>query len=84
MGGPDVWEIISAVEDARGQSPSLPSPDIIDLVCSSTGASARHVHVALDYYGEHAEEIDEIVSDNRRMADALEASIARRDALLPT
>ncbi|MDR1189528.1 MAG: hypothetical protein LBK95_19100 [Bifidobacteriaceae bacterium] len=78
VGGIDVWEIIAAF---RG----LEEPDeqaAIREVAVGTGQPEAHVHIALDYYAHHREEIDEWIDENERAAAAAEQQWRARQAVL--
>jgi hypothetical protein len=69
VGGPDVWEV---VETFLAEKRNL-------------GATARYlnlpnglVRTAVDYYADHADEIDAWIQRNQLLADEAEASAARR------
>ncbi len=62
--GPDVWEVVAALEglDERGQAGMAVLADDLEL-------SVVAVRRAVRYYGQHHAEIDEEVAHNRRAAE---------------
>ncbi len=62
--GLDVWEIVDMVKSYNG--------DVQRLVADNH-LEPRHVQLALAYYEEHPEEIEEAVVDNRRSLDELKS-----------
>ncbi len=76
-GGPDVWEVI---ETLRGTG--LADEQAIAATAEWGDLAPAQVRVAVRYYGEFREEIDERIAHNRREADlALAASQRARAAL---
>ncbi|MHB1535687.1 MAG: hypothetical protein ACYC1D_13990 [Acidimicrobiales bacterium] len=69
VGGPDVWEVIAAVESARGAEPALGAADIVALVADTAGLVPQHVRAALDYWADYPDEIDEFVRQARAETD---------------
>lgn len=77
MGGPDVWEVVSAVRgsDQRGDAAIVAAARDLDL-------SVARVQTAVAYYGAHAEEIDAEIVENEIAADeALRAWRAQQQLL---
>lgn len=56
--GPDVWEVIKAVRDARAAEPELSPTEILELVRDNTGLDEASIRVAVDYYGAFPDEIE--------------------------
>jgi hypothetical protein len=75
--GPDVWEIVKAVRDARLSEPDLKATDLTELVVTNTGVTKAQLKIALAYYGSFADEIDEQVKDADRAESDLELSMSR-------
>lgn len=82
VGGPDVWEVVPAIRDARAAEPELTQAEVLELVTENTGTAPSSVRVALDYYGAYPEEVDSMVAANDRADDELEMSMRRTSALL--
>lgn len=74
IGGPDVWEVIRAVRSVRETEPGLDPEAVIELVSETSGVPMRQVRVALGYWAEYPEEIDEEI----RAANEAEAAAEER------
>lgn len=77
VGGPDVWEIVSAARSAPEKGEAL-----VRALADRLGISESKIRVAIRYYSEYPEEIDEWIAANDAEADRLEAAIARERELL--
>lgn len=77
VGGPDVWEVVSALRSApeRGEA-------VVAALAERLGLSDTKVRTAVRYYGEYPEEIDAWIAANDAEAERLEASLARERELL--
>jgi len=84
IGGPDVWEVISAIRSARSSEPTLTGVDLFDLVIAITGVTRRALDVAVSYYSDYPDEVDALIDDAEGVEQALEASMDRRNSLLGT
>ena len=82
IGGPDVWEVIRAVRSVRETEPNLEREAVIDLVAETSGVTARQIRVALGYWAEYPEEIDEEVQAANEAAAAAEERWRRENDLL--
>jgi uncharacterized protein (DUF433 family) len=58
----DVWQIVDAHRDIGS----------VERMAEGGSASARQIRLALDYYKQFPEEIDEAIAENRRPLDQLE------------
>ena len=58
IGGPDVWEVIRAIRDARATEPDLPDDEVLSLVERNTGVAISRIRIAIDYFGDFPDEID--------------------------
>lgn len=76
-GGPDVWEIVSALRDARGGEARR-----VRAVAEEFGLHERQVVLALDYAAAHSEEIEERIRVNDEAMDESERIAAERQRLL--
>jgi hypothetical protein len=77
-GGPDVWEVISAVRTSGAKDEKR----AIAAVGAEMTLSAAQVQLALEYYGSFPAEIDGQVAENERAAiEALDAWRARHRLL---
>jgi hypothetical protein len=77
IGGPDVWEVIGAVRSVpeRGEAR-------VPALAKRLGISENTVRVAIRYYSEYPEEIDDWIASNDEEADRLEAALAHERELL--
>jgi len=81
-GGPDVWEVIAAVVSAREADPELGPGDVLALVADNAGLPAPAVQVAVLYYGDYPDEIDQQVRDARDAQTSAEQALLRTSGLL--
>lgn len=58
VGGPDVWEVASAVRSARAAEPDLDADEVVALVADTSGMQERLVRAAVDYWAAYPDEID--------------------------
>jgi hypothetical protein len=82
QGGPDVWEVISALDAIRDEDPDLDGELLRAEVGTVTGLSVAHVTVALRYYAAYPDEIDERIANNRDVAEREEQLWAAQQTLL--
>jgi hypothetical protein len=82
VGGPDVWEVIAALQDVRAQDPALADDSLIAAVAEATGLSPRMTRVAIRYYTAYPAEIDERIMANREAAEEAEAAWRAEKQLL--
>jgi uncharacterized protein (DUF433 family) len=61
--GLDVWELIDMLQSYEGD---------VERLLADNDLEPRHVQLALAYYNDHAEEIDEAIADNRRPVEELQ------------
>ncbi len=81
-GGPDVWEVIAALNAIRDESPDLDGETLVDELATVTGLSQARVSVALRYYTAYPAEIDERIARNTEVAEREEQLWAAQQALL--
>ena len=62
VGGPDVWEVIRAVQSARRAEPTLTSTEVVDLVTETSGVPAALVRAAVAYWADYPAEVDALVT----------------------
>jgi hypothetical protein len=84
IGGPDVWEVISAIRSARSSEQALTGDDLFDLVIVNTGVTRRALDVAVSYYSDYPDEVDALIGDAELAEQALEGAMDRRKSLLGT
>jgi hypothetical protein len=77
VGGPDVWEIVSAARSAPEKGEA-----VVLALAERLGISESKIRTAIRYYGEYAGEIDEWIAANDVEAGRLEAAVARERELL--
>ena len=77
VGGPDVWEIVSALRGAPERGEPL-----VAALAERLGTSESKIRAAIRYYGEYPEEIDQWIAANDAEAERLEAALARERGLL--
>ena len=77
VGGPDVWEIVSAARSAPEKGEGL-----VATLAERLGISETKVRAATRYYGDYPEEIDEWIDANDAEAERLKAALAREHELL--
>jgi nitrogenase molybdenum-iron protein alpha/beta subunit len=77
VGGPDVWEIVSALRGAPERGEAL-----VSALAERLGISESRIRVAIRYYGDYPEEIDTLIAANDAEAERLQAALARERELL--
>ena len=77
VGGPDVWEVVTAARSAPERGEAL-----VEALAERLGLSETKVRTAIGYYSEYPEEIDAWIAANDAEAKRLEASLARERELL--
>jgi len=82
ISGPDVWEVIRALRDARANEPDLSPDGIMELVGDNADVPLRDVHVALGYYGEYPEEIDDSIAEAEEAEARAQRALERTVGLL--
>lgn len=60
--GLDVWELVDMLRSYDGD---------VERLVADNHVEARHVQLAVAYYEEHADEVDDAIADNRRPLDEL-------------
>lgn len=81
-GGPDIWEVIAALNAIRDEAPDLDGDLLARELATVTGLSVSRVAVALRYYAAYPEEIDERIAGNRDVAEREEQLWAAQQTLL--
>ena len=78
-GGPDLWEVIRVFEgvDARGE-------EALRITAERTGLTLEQVRIAVRYYAEYRDEIDDWIRRLDDEADRAEAAWRREQDLLRT
>jgi hypothetical protein len=75
--GPDVWEIISRLQELDGSEEQR-----ISLLAAESDLHPRLIRIALDYAAEHAKQIRERIDRNRAIGERSRATARQRTALL--
>ncbi len=72
IGGPDVWEIVIAAKTATtsGEAP-------IDALSEGIGIPIERVRLAIGYYSDYPNEVDQHIAMVREEAERLERSLER-------
>lgn len=81
-GGPDVWEVVAALNAIREDDPVLDGDLLLGELADVTGLSASRVGVALRYYTAYPDEVDERIAGNRDVAEREERLWEAQQALL--
>jgi hypothetical protein len=82
VGGPDVWQIIAALQSARAAEPELDESALLALVSDNTGVAPQLIRTALDYWAAYPQEVEALIEHNARVAREQEEADRRRRGLL--
>jgi len=74
VGGPDVWEIVRAVQSARRAEPRSSGNEVVDVVAETSGVPEPLVRAAIAYWADYPAEVDGLVA----RADEEEAQVRQR------
>ena len=77
IGGPDVWEVIAAARSAPEGGEKL-----VHALAQRIGVPVEKIQVAVSYYGEYPDEVDQFIAANEREADQLERALENERRLL--
>jgi hypothetical protein len=77
VGGPDVWEVISAVRSAPERGDRL-----IEALADRMGVPAPKIRVAIRYYSDYPDEVDGFIAMVEREAVELEQTLERERQLI--
>lgn len=83
-GGPDVWEVVRAIRDARTAESDLGADDVLAVVAENAGLPYPTLRVAVGYYGSYPDEVDALVAEADRAEDDARRSLDRTRQLLGT
>ena len=72
IGGPDVWEIVIAAHSAPTSGEAL-----IDALSAGIGIPSERVRLAIRYYSDYPNEVDQHIVMVREEAERLERSLER-------
>jgi hypothetical protein len=81
-GGPDVWEVVAALNAVRDEDPGLDGDPLLLELRDVTGLSPAQLGIVLRYYAAYPEEIDERIALNTEVADREEQLWAAQQTLL--
>ncbi|GAC1576366.1 MAG: hypothetical protein NVS3B18_10160 [Candidatus Dormibacteria bacterium] len=76
LGGPDVWEVISAARSAPERGDQL-----IAALAERLGTTPEKIRVATRFYAEHPDEVDHWITMVEKEATLLEATLERERLL---
>jgi|SRR5215471_11266273 len=82
VGGPDVWEVIGALQAIKAADPGLVGQALVEAVAEATGLSSRTIRVAVRYYTAYPAEVDERITANNEAAQEAEAAWRAEQNLL--
>jgi hypothetical protein len=77
LGGPDVWEVVRVLKAASGGAEAR-----VRTVSEERGLPVAQVRLAIDFYGEHAEEVDARIAQDKQAAERVRRVVERRERLL--
>jgi hypothetical protein len=77
VAGPDVWEVISRLQELDGSHEHR-----ISSLAAESELHPRLIRIAVDYAAEHAQEIRNRIERHRAMAERSRSSAQQRDRLL--
>lgn len=69
VGGPDVWEVVAALDALREEDPELADGLLVAELAAVTGLVPSAVAIALRYYAAYPNEVDERVAINKDVAE---------------
>jgi len=75
--GPDVWEIVTRLQDLDGSEEQR-----ISIVADETDLHPRQIRVAIDFAAEHPHDIQARIARNRTAIEASQRAAQQRQALL--
>jgi hypothetical protein len=81
-GGPDVWEVVAALNAIRDEDRDLGGDLLVSEVGAVTGLGTAQVTAVLRYYAAYPDEIDERIAHNVDVAEREERLWAAQQALL--
>lgn len=81
-GGPDVWEVVTALNAVRADEPDLEGQALVSELAAVTGLSREQVGIAVRYYAAYPEEINERIGSNAYVAEREERLWAAQQSIL--
>lgn len=73
-GGPDVWQIIRALQEVPADQ-----YDPVETVCIESDLHERQIRLALSFYEAYPDEIEAKIEDNRAAGKRIDKMIAERE-----
>ena len=77
VGGPDVWEVVSAARSASERGEVL-----IGALSKRMGVPKQRIQIAIRYYAEHPAEVDDFITMVEEEGKKLEQSLERERKLI--
>jgi hypothetical protein len=77
IGGPDVWEVIAAARSAPERGEKL-----VQALSERIGLPVEKIRIAVSYYGEYPDEVDQFIAANEQEAEQLGRSLENERRLL--
>jgi hypothetical protein len=77
VSGPDVWEVVRAVSEAKGRGEAR-----LHSVAEAHDLPLARARLAVEFYAAFPEEIDERIEADERAAERIREQIDRREQLL--
>ena len=81
-GGPDVWEVISAIRSVREAEPALAGDEVLEVAAETSGTPVPFMRAALAYWGDYPQEVDDFLDRARAEAAQAQAAWERQQRLL--
>lgn len=82
VAGPDVWEVIRAVQSGRAHEPDLTEDELLALIAENAGVPVRRIRVAVRYWASYPDEIEAEIAAAEAADDAAEEAWRRERRLL--
>lgn len=82
IAGPDVWEVIAAIRDTRQAQPELTADEVVASVHDGSGVDTYKIRIAINYYAQFPDEVDQRIDANDRAVGDLERQFERARQLL--
>ncbi len=77
VGGPDVWEVVTAARSAPERGEKL-----MQALAERIGVPSEKIRIAIRYYAEYPEEVDRFITMVEQEAEELEQTFERERRLL--
>ena len=77
IGGPDVWEVIAAARSAPERGENL-----VHALAERIGVPVETIRIAVSYYGEYPDEVDQFIVANEQEVEQLERALENERRLL--